>query len=273
MQTTSSQYNSPPLIWFFLSVGTYYTIQAFVSEEIKAYARQVVRKAIPFWKTSMRIPEGDLTRGDGLQSIFKNTDAPFSLDDCKNKAINNIPSEWDIAHEDSDMTDVQQIAFDSLLSCGVIDSSIGLGVLKTTLRKAKLLHKLPGDHIFKYDDEHRNDIFILKSGACEVLYHDHNDASSSSVVLRITERRLLASVVDVVSWIIGHSTFQSHITVRCTEECEVISIPSPRCVSLGELQSPMYICSYASLVRSLLIRFSRTTVTSSLFYLGLAEHM
>lgn len=298
---SSSNYKAPALC-LFLSVGTYYSLQAFVPENTKARARRVVKRLIRrrqdltrlLWGSKEESPRRrsrrrgeDLTRGDGLQSIFSNS--TLLLDDCDgiiNKSDGDIPEINSYNNrEESDLNEVQQIAFDSLLACGVIDSSIGLGVLKATLRNAKLLHKAPGDFIFKHDDDYREDILVLKSGACEVLYHnDHNSDEESSVVVSvISERRVLASVVDIVSWIIGHSSFQCNMSVRCTEACEVIAIPSPHHNTQDEgeeggeggqpLHSSLYVCSYANLVRSLLIRFSRTTITSSLFYLGLAEHM
>jgi hypothetical protein len=268
MSSSSSDYKSPALC-LLLGVGTYYSLQAFVPEPMKIRARQMVRRFIP-WSKVLRAPQ-DLTRGDGLQSIF--TNSSVLLEDCEVKISKDPPlfHEHRTSEESGDLTEVQKIAFDSLICCGVIDSSIGLGVLKATLKNAKLLSKAPGEYIFKHDDEHREDILVLKSGACEVLYHNLEDGTSV-VVSVITERRVLASVVDIVSWIIGHSNFQCQMSVRCTEACEVISIPSPHCTT-GALQSPLYVCSYANLVRSLLIRFSRTTITSSLFYLGLAEHM
>ena len=285
--STSADFKAPALCLLF-SVGTYYSLQAFVPEYMKTRARRVVRRLIRrrqdltslLWGKESRRRRQDLTRGDGLQSIF--TNSTLLLDDCDGRLNQGgIPEMDSLNNEESDLNEVQQIAFDSLLACGVIDSSIGLGVLKATLRNAKLLHKAPGDYLFKHDDELRENILILKSGSCEVLYHTGHD-DSSVVVSLISERRVLASVIDIVSWIIGHSTFQCHMSVRCKEACEVIVIPSPHHVTQGEeregdgrhpMQSSLYVCSYANLVRSLLIRFSRTTITSSLFYLGLAEHM
>ena len=270
--TSSSADYKVPMLCLCLGVGAYYSLQAFVPEEVKARARKAARQVIP-WKRKQERLQFEASRGDGLQSIFKNTNAALLMEDNNVEGMNRIPSMWDLEGDDeNDLNEVQQIAFDALLSCGVIDSSIGLGVLKATLRSATIVHKSQGDYIFRHDDKYRNDILVLKSGACEVIYHKGHSNESSVVVSQITGRRLLASVVDIVSWIIGHSSFECLMSVRCTEDCEVIAIPSPR-KTAGSLKSPLYICSYANLVRSLLIRFSRTTVTSSLFYLGLAEHM
>jgi hypothetical protein len=271
MSTPSSADYKAPTLCLFLAVGAYYSLQAFVPEYMKTRARGVVKRLIPWRREELRL-RADLTRGDGLQSIF--TNSTLLLDDCEVKPNKNeIPAIYLHGNEENGLTEIQQIAFDALLACGVIDSSIGLGVLKAMLKSARLLHKAPGDFIFKHDDEHREDMLILKSGACEVLYHNDSDNSSVVVSLITEQGRVLASVVDIVSWIIGHSSFQCHMSVRCTEACEVIAIPSPHCPTDSLQHSSLYVCSYANLVRSLLIRFSRTTITSSLFYLGLAEHM
>lgn len=285
MSTTSTDYKVPALC-LLLTVGTYYSLQAFIPKDTKTRARRLARRLIS-WRKEPRARQ-DLTRGDGLQSIF--TNSTLLLDDSQNIPAKCSIPEMDAAYknEESGLNEVQQIAFDSLLACGVIDSTIGLGVLKAALRNAKLLHRAKGDFIFKHDDQERELLMFLKSGSCEVLYQNGGE---SVVVSVISGRRVLASVVDIVSWIIGHSNFQCHMSVRCTEKCEVIAIPSPHNTTKertggGEGEegaepeaeevpqhSSLYVCSYANLVRSLLIRFSRTTIISSLFYLGLAEHM
>lgn len=56
----------------------------------------------------------------------------------------------------------------------------------------------------------------------------------------------------------------------CCEDCELLKIPSPH--GRGEFKSGLHLNTFARTVRMLLVRINRTTVTTALFHLGLAEH-
>ena len=259
-----------PTLCLCLSLGIYYCIQAFIPDRIKTRTRSIIR-SLALWTPEEERKEQEKTRGDGLVNIFtKFIDLPRNKEcNAKLKRAESFLLRDD--ELESDLNEIQQTAFDILLKSGIVDSSISLGVLKAMLRNASSVQKTRGDFIFQHTDEKKLDLLILKSGTCEVLFFDER-CEDNIIVSTISDQRLLASVIDIVSWLIGDSRCKCLISVRCTEDCEVVSVPSPMCDATSAL-SPMYVCTYANLVRSLLIRFSRTTITTSLFYLGLAEHM
>ena len=196
------------------------------------------------------------TRGDGLESIYR----PAS---DKENSFHDGSMLYPDLHN-LNLSKVQQQAFEVLFDCNVIDSGMGLPIIQNILDGAKLLQLKKSDFVNDLSKKRSNELQILVRGSIELLY---SDDSTSTVVLEVGEKKVLASALDIVSWIMGDSICDTLISVRCVDDCEVISIPSPSFSSDAEL----FLC--ANFVRSLLIRFCRTTITSSMFYLGLAEYM
>ena len=202
------------------------------------------------------------TRGDGLNSIFSDNiladDVPMEAPDYDS----------DISHVRSDILDLdQQFAFSALFRLGICEGA-EISILNELCSNAVLVHYNKGDTIFTNKDSSSKFLYIIKSGMCDVSFNLPD--GRNEVVYAMEAGNVVASVVDVISWVI-RSTVERHVIVQCTSDCDVVCVPSPRDDN-GNFQSRLHTASFARIVRMLLIRFNRTTVTTALFYLGLAEH-
>lgn len=192
----------------------------------------------------------------------------------------------------------QSLAFNALYTWGIFEGA-ELSILNELCSNATVVKRKKGEFLFHYSSKNANDfLYILKSGTCSVIFPPTNDdvkgdkgvpgdsgdggdcdgggngkdrAPVGDEVLEMEEGKVMASVVDVLAWLI-RSDVPRKISIRCSSDCELVAIPSPRGKS-GSYQSRLHLASFARIARMLLIRFNRTTNTTALFYLGLAEHM
>ena len=277
-------------------------------------------------KQKLGLKPKNWARGDGLHSIFSGS--LFNLHHTK-----HAPQTVDMNKVRSSILDSNQsMAFNALFTWGIFEGA-ELSILNELCSNATLLKRKKGDFLFKHDSPNANDfLYILKTGTCSVVFPqtqagDEGGSKSSTdrftdtsmdtkgntsttscdehagdVVLEISDGRVIASVADVLAWLIRSDTPRK-ISIRCTADCEVVAIPSPRgrlttggesaAAGTGEgeqsgqregpgqgqelpvyhYQSRLHLTSFARIARMLLIRFNRTTNTTALFYLGLAEHM
>jgi CRP-like cAMP-binding protein len=201
-------------------------------------------------------------RGDGLNSIFSDNiladDFPMQSTD-PDIEIENVRA--DILDEN------QRHAFSTLFKWGIFEGA-ELSILNELCSNATVVNYKKGDTIYSFSDCDSRFLYVLKSGTCDVSFLMPD--GTNEVVYDIASGSVIASVVDVISWIV-RSDIKRHVVVQCTSACDVIAIPSPRDEE-GKFQSRLHTASFARIVRMLLIRFNRTTVTTALFYLGLAEH-
>lgn len=203
-----------------------------------------------------------ISRGDGLNSIFSDN---ILIDDFP---MQSTDPDIEIENVRADILDEnQRLAFSTLFKWGIFEGA-ELSILNELCSNAVLMSFKRGDAIFTFSDCDSRFLYIMKSGTCDVSFLMPD--GSDEVVYDITAGSVIASVVDVISWIV-RSDIKRHVIVKCTSDCEVIAIPSPRGED-GRFQSRLHTVSFSRIVRMLLIRFNRTTVTTALFYLGLAEH-
>jgi len=213
-------------------------------------------------KAKNKFASSGRTRGDGLNSIFSETnvlEGPSPVQSNLDAAIASVRSEILDAH--------QEFAFASLFKWGIFEGA-ELSILNDLCSNATLVSRKKGDMIVAENDTKSELLYVIKSGSCEISFLMPNGSRES--VYELSEGSVVASVVDVISWII-RSDVRREIAVRCACDCELVAIPSPR-DEKGRFQSRLHATSFARIVRMLLIRFNRTTITTALFYLGLAEH-
>lgn len=261
-------------------------------------------------KQKFGLKQKNWARGDGLHSIYSGS--LFSLYQSV-----HAPQSVDMNEVRSSILDTNQsMAFNALFTWGIFEGA-ELSILNELCSNATLLKKKKGQYLFEHGSSNANDfLYILKSGTCSVIFPqsqtgevwgDKSKAAQKGqeagadtvtveedcgdVVLEITDGRVIASVADVLAWLIRSETPRK-ISLLCTSDCEVVAIPSPRGgrgrpepssgVGAGkgggegyqsQYQSRLHLTSFARIARMLLIRFHRTTNTTALFYLGLAEHM
>lgn len=257
-----------------------------------------VNQSITNMKQKLGIKQKNWARGDGLHSIFSGPHSSMHQS-------GHVPQRVDMNDVRSSILDANQsLAFNALFTWGIFEGA-ELSILNELCSNATLLKRQKGSFLFQHDSEHANDfLYILKSGTCSVIFHPSEDDSKSFIekrgatvggrsgeggveggveevevegessgdeVLQVGEGTVVASVADVLAWLI-RSDVPRKISLRCSSDCEVVAIPSPRTAS-GAYQSRLHMTSFARIARMLLIRFNRTTNTTALFYLGLAEHM
>jgi hypothetical protein len=264
-------------------------------KKLKNELKNKVNQSFSQMKQKLGIKQKNWARGDGLHSIYSGS--LFNLHHSEH-ALQTV----DMNEVRSSILDTNQsMAFNALFTWGIFEGA-ELSILNELCSNATLVTRKKGQYLFKHDSPNANDfLYVLKSGTCSVIFPQaqaseegqsraaaaavatETGTKSSSeqeaedcgdggdVVLDITAGRVVASVADVLAWLM-RSGAPRRISLRCSEDCELVAIPSPRTAS-GQFQSRLHMTSFARIARMLLIRFNRTTNTTALFYLGLAEHM
>jgi CRP-like cAMP-binding protein len=200
------------------------------------------------------------SRGDGLRSIFTHVsstafDSAHHLDDSYTRLVC-----------DPEFNETQQFTFSALHESGIFEGA-EISVLNDVCEHATLFHLSKSDILFSENDTCEY-LYILKTGQCDVLFPEDDDEGTS--VHSMGPKSVVASHVDVIAWISG-CKITRQVSVKCSEDCQIIKIPSPTRDG-GSFKTRLHLTTYSRIVRMLLARINRTTVTTSLFYLGLADN-
>jgi CRP-like cAMP-binding protein len=202
---------------------------------------------------------GKAQRGDGLVSIF--TDSHESLVENNSKIrLRNVRSQI--------LDESQAIAFDSLFTWGIFEGA-EISILNELCSNSSTVIRKAGEIIFSETDSPSEFLYVIQTGTCDISFQGPD--GSRKVIHTVSDGGVLASVADVISWITRTDTSRGGVFAQCVTDCVLIAIPSPRDVS-GKYQSRLHTVTFSRITRMLLIRFNRTTITTALFYLGLAQH-
>eukprot|EP01041_Mallomonas_annulata_P010417 gene10417-21725_t len=200
-------------------------------------------------------------KGDGLHSIF--TDRPL-----------DSPAPSDIGYKHSlktkrsiSLNEDQNLIYKCLYKWGIF-SGFEYSLLDEIYNITTTIFKSKNDIIFSYS--HPSDkLYILKSGKCAIIFTDENHIEKEISQIRAGEA--IANTIDIIAWIL-RSNVPRHITLKCLEDCEILVIPSLRSTD-GKFPASSHESSFNHVLQLLLVCLNRTTITTSFFYLGLAEHL
>lgn len=201
---------------------------------------------------------GKARRGDGLESIFTDT--------------NQTPGggikirEYNVRSEVLNKS--QAIAFDSLFAWGIFEGA-EISILNELCSNATTLTHKAGDILFTERDSPSELLYVIQSGTCEISFQLPD--GTRKAIHTLSNGDVLASVADVISWITRANASRGGVFAECLTDCVLVAVPSPRDES-GRYQSRLHMITFSRITRMLLIRFSRTTITTALFYLSLAQH-
>jgi CRP-like cAMP-binding protein len=203
---------------------------------------------------------GKAQRGDGLVSIFTDSHESATDMDSSKIRIRNVRSQI--------LSESQAIAFDSLFTWGIFEGA-EISILNELCSNSTTINRKAGEIIFAETDSPSEFLYVLQSGTVDISFQGPD--GSRKVIHTIGDGGVLASVADVISWITRTDTSRGGVYAQCVTDCMLIAIPSPRDIS-GKYQSRLHTITFSRITRMLLIRFNRTTITTALFYLGLAQH-
>jgi CRP-like cAMP-binding protein len=220
---------------------------------------------------------GKARRGDGLVSIFSDSGEGTTEREGKGRGGGGgsggdgrgYGSENYLTNIRSEHLDISQaIAFNSLYTWGIFEGA-EISILNELCSNATIIHKKSGDIVFGENDSPSDVLYVVQSGSCDITFQGPDGIRQ--VIHTVHEGGVLASVADVISWITRKDTSRGGVIAQCVTDCILVVVPSPR-DELGGYKSRLHTITFSRITRMLLIRFNRTTITTALFYLGLAQH-
>ena len=197
-------------------------------------------------KQKLGIKPKNWGRGDGLHSIYSGSLFNLHSADYSLQTV-------DMNEVRSDILDASQsMAFNALFTLGIFEGA-ELSILNELCSNAIVMRRKKNEFLFKHDSPNSNDfLYVLKSGTCNVIFpkatideagkntinknHDvvidnETDDLGGDVVVDITSGLVVASVADVLAWLIRSGTTR-RISVHCKTECEfVVSAQVLSCMS------------------------------------------